>query len=87
MFTIPVRQNFVTSILKPDEVATAIGVSNFSRMSLRTLAPTLAGYMFEAINMSVPFLTGAIFLIFNGLLFKSFFLSYSKKQVEKHTIN
>jgi hypothetical protein len=49
-------------------------------MSLRTLAPTLAGYMLETINMSVPFLTGAIFLIFNGLLYKSFFLSHNKKQ-------
>ena len=87
MFAIPVRQYFVTSILKPDEVATAIGVSNFSRMSIRTLAPTLTGYMFEAVSMSVPFLTGAIFLIFNGLLFKSFFLSHSKRQVEQHTIN
>jgi MFS family permease len=73
MFTMPIRQSFATGIVEKDETATAIGVSNFARMSLRTVAPTMAGYMFEAVSLSMPFLTGALLLAINGLLYRAFF--------------
>jgi DHA1 family multidrug resistance protein-like MFS transporter len=73
MFTMPIRQSFATGLVNPEETATAIGVSNFARMSLRTVAPTVAGYMFETMSYSMPFITGATFLIANGLLFRAFF--------------
>ena len=71
-FTMPIRQTIATGLFSPEETATAIGVSNFARMSLRTLAPTAAGYMFEAISISMPFLTGAVLIVANGLLYKFF---------------
>ena len=71
-FTMPIRQTIATGIVNPEEIATAIGVSNFARMSLRTIAPIAAGYMFEAMSLSMPFLTGAVLLIANGLLYKTF---------------
>ncbi len=71
-FTMPIRQTIATGIVSPEEIATAIGVSNFARMSLRTIAPIAAGYMFEAMSLSMPFLTGAVLLIANGLLYKTF---------------
>jgi MFS family permease len=74
MFTMPIRQSFAIGLVNPEETATAIGVSNFARMSLRTVAPTVAGYMFETISFSMPFITGATLLIVNGLLFRAFFL-------------
>jgi MFS family permease len=73
MFTMPIRQSFATGLVNPEETATAIGVSNFARMSLRTVAPTVAGYMFETMSLSMPFITGATLLIANGLLFRAFF--------------
>ena len=73
MFTMPIRQSFATGLVNPEETATAIGVSNFARMSLRTVAPTVAGYMFETVSYSMPFVTGATLLIANGLLFRAFF--------------
>jgi MFS family permease len=73
MFTMPIRQSFATGIVDPDETATAIGVSSFARMSLRSVAPTIAGYMFEAISLSMPFMVGAALFIANGLLYKAFF--------------
>lgn len=73
MFTMPIRQTFATTIVDPDETATAIGISSFARMSLRSVAPTLAGYMFEEISLSLPFMIGAGFLVANGLLYKIFF--------------
>jgi len=75
MFSMPIRQSFATGIVDPSEIATAIGVSNSVRMGLRTVAPTLAGYMFENMSLTMPFLTGAVLLIANGLLFRVFFKS------------
>lgn len=75
MFTMPIRQSFATGIVDPEETATAIGVSSFARMGLRTIAPTVAGYMFETISLSMPFITGAALLVANGLLFRTFFQS------------
>ncbi|MDP6458607.1 MAG: MFS transporter [Candidatus Bathyarchaeota archaeon] len=73
MFTMPIRQTFATTLVPPDEIATAIGVSSFARMTMRSVAPTIAGYMFEAISLSLPFMIGAGFLVANGLLYKVFF--------------
>jgi MFS family permease len=73
MFTMPIRQSLATDLVDPDETATVIGVSSFARMSLRTLAPTVAAYMFEAISLSAPFITGSALLTLNGVLFKLFF--------------
>ncbi len=73
MFTMPVRQSFAAGLVEPRETATAIGISNFARMSVRTVAPTVAGYMFETISLTLPFFTGASLLAANGILFKVFF--------------
>ena len=73
LFSMPIRQVFATGIVRPDETATAIGISNFARMGLRTVAPTAAGYMFEAVSLSSPFIAGAAFLVANALLYRSFF--------------
>ncbi len=73
LFSMPIRQSFATGIVDPDEIATAIGVSNSVRMGLRTVAPTIAGYMFENISLTLPFFSGASLLIVNGVLFRTFF--------------
>jgi len=73
MFSMPIRQSFAASIVDPRETATALGISNFARMSVRTIAPTVAGYMFETISLTLPFVTGASLLAANGLLFRAFF--------------
>ena len=73
LFTMPIRQTFASGMVSPEETATAIGISNSARMGVRTLAPTLAGYMFESISMTLPFFTGAILMAVNGGLFWTFF--------------
>lgn len=79
MFTMPIRQSFATGLVNPRDTATAIGISNFARMSLRTVAPTVAGYMFEAISLSTPFISGAIFMIINGILYRAWFQPRTEK--------
>ena len=73
MFSIPIRQSFATGIADARDVVIAVGTSNFTRMGLRTVAPTVAGYMFEAISPSLPFLSRAVFVAANGLLYKVWF--------------
>ncbi len=72
-FTMPIRQTFATGIVDQEEIATAIGISSFSRMSLRVLAPPIVGYLFRYVSLSLPFMIGAGFLMVNGLLYKVFF--------------
>ena len=73
MFTMPIRQSFATRIVDSDEAATAIGISNFARMGVRSVAPTLAGYMFEVVNLSMPFLLGSSLIFLNGVLYYACF--------------
>jgi len=73
MFSMPIRQNFASGMVDPDETATAIGISNSARMGVRSVAPTLAGYMFESISLSLPFHIGAALLAINGGLYWAFF--------------
>ena len=73
MFTMPIRQSFATGIVASRDVAKVIGISNFARMGLRTVAPTVAGYMFEAISPAMPFLSSALFVVANGLLYRTWF--------------
>jgi hypothetical protein len=73
MFSMPIRQTLATSIVREDEIATTIGVSNFARMGVRTIAPTAAGYMFEAVSYTMPFLSGAFFVLANAAMYKIFF--------------
>ena len=73
MFTMPIRQTFASGMVDPEETATAIGVSNFARMGVRSAAPTLAGYMFDTVSLSMPFFTGAALMAVNGVLYWMFF--------------
>lgn len=75
LFTMPIRQTFASGMVSPEETATAIGISNSARMGVRTIAPTLAGYMFESISLTLPFYSGAVMMAINGWLFWVFFRS------------
>jgi MFS family permease len=75
LFTMPIRQTFASEMVSPEETATAIGISNSARMGVRTLAPTLAGYMFETVSLTLPFYTGACLMALNGWFFWTFFRS------------
>ena len=73
LFAMPIRQTFASSMVSPEETATAIGISNSARMGVRTIAPTLAGYMFESISLTLPFCSGAFMMAINGGLFWAYF--------------
>lgn len=81
MFTMPIRQSFATGLVDPDETATAIGISNFARMGVRSIAPTLAGYMFEVVSLSAPFFTGAVLMFLNGFLYYYYFPKGNREDI------
>jgi hypothetical protein len=47
-------------------------------MTIRSIAPTVAGYMFEALSLSLPFLSGAGLLAANAMLYRIFFQPKNK---------
>ena len=73
LFTVPIRQSFITLIVDPSESASAVGISNMARMGVRSIAPALTGYIFESISLNVPFFLGGILIGVNALLYKFFF--------------
>ena len=77
MLTMPVRQSFITLMADPSESASVIGISNLARMSVRSVAPTLTGYMFESLSLNAPFFLSGGLIALNALLYRLFF---GKKQ-------
>jgi MFS family permease len=73
LFSMPIRQTFASGMVDPEETATAIGISNSARMGAQTVAPSLAGYMFETVSLTLPFFSGALLMALNGLLYWHFF--------------
>jgi len=78
LFSMPVRQSFITLIVDPSESASAVGISNLARMSVRSLAPPLAGYLFENISLSLPFYLGGFLVGLNAMLYQVFFGNSSR---------
>lgn len=82
LFTMPIRQTFASSIVEPEETATAIGISSFTRMGMQTAAPALAGYMFEALSLTAPFTVGSVLMAVNGGLYWLYYERASVKHQE-----
>jgi len=69
MFTMPVRQSFIISIVEPSERSSAVGISNLSRMAVRSFGPATGGYIMQSISMSLPFFIGSGVVALNGVLY------------------
>ena len=75
-FSMPLRQAFATDIVEPSKVGMMIGVSGSARAFSQSIAPTLAGYMFESASLLFPLLSGALLLALNGIQYR---VIYKKK--------
>jgi len=72
-FAMPMRQSFATEIVEPSQIGALVGVSNFTRSFIQSLAPTIAGYLYEFVSLSIPFFSGAIILAVNGVQYHVFY--------------
>jgi len=71
--TMPLRQSFIVSIVDPSERASAVGISNLSRMTFRSFAPAIGGYIMQSLSMSLPFVIGSAMIALNGASYRFFF--------------
>ena len=72
-FAMPMRQAFSVGIVEPHQTGTLLGISNAARSFVQSLAPTIAGYLFEAASLSLPLFSGAILLALNGVQYHLFY--------------
>jgi len=72
-FGMPVRQSFATEIVSSARTGTMIGVSNSARSFLQSVAPTIAGYLYESVSLTIPLFSGAALLAANGVQYPLFF--------------
>jgi len=73
MITMPLRQSFIVSIVDPSERASAVGFSNLARMTFRSIAPAIGGYVMQSLSMSLPFMIGAAVVVLDGASYRIFF--------------
>ncbi len=72
-FSIPMRQSFAAGIVKPSRTGAIIGISGFARSSIRSIAPTITGYLFQFASLTTPLLFGSVLMGVNGLLYHAFY--------------
>jgi len=72
-FAMPMRQAFSTGLVEPHQTGTFLGTSNSARSFVQSLAPTIAGYLFEFGSLSLPLFSGAILLAVNGVQYHIFY--------------
>ncbi len=72
-FAMPMRQAFSTGLVGPHQTGTLLGISNAARSFVQSLAPTIAGYLFEAASLTLPLFSGAFLLALNGVQYHLFY--------------
>jgi MFS family permease len=72
-FSMPVRQAFATEIVTPAKTGMMIGVSTSARSLLQSIAPTIAGYLYESVSLTIPLFSGAALLATNGVQYPLFY--------------
>jgi MFS family permease len=70
---VPTRQSYVVAVVRPEERATATGLTNLVRLAMWALGPSLGGWAMQAFGLAAPLLAGAgIKIAYDLLLFASF---------------
>lgn len=72
-FAMPMRQAFSTGLVESHQTGTLLGISNAARSFVQSLAPTIAGYLFEAASLTLPLFSGAFLLAVNGVQYHLFY--------------
>ena len=72
-FAMPMRQAFSTELVKSHQTGTVLGISNSTRAFFQSLAPAIAGYLFEFASLSLPLFSGAALLAINGVQYHIFY--------------
>ena len=76
---VPTRQSYTMAVVDPGERSAAGGVTGVARSAGAALAPALAGKLISASMLNAPFfIAGALKIVYDLLLYRSFSASQSK---------
>ncbi|MGH7908051.1 MAG: MFS transporter [Candidatus Binataceae bacterium] len=71
--SLPVRQSYIMGIIRPEERASAAGLSNLPSQASSAVSPYFAGYFMQNIALSLPLEVAAILMGVNTALYYFFF--------------
>lgn len=72
---LPLRQSYVMGVVSPEERGRVGALSSLPSQASSALSPTLAGYLFDHVAITLPFELGALLQGLNAALFFLFFRS------------
>lgn len=79
---LPLRQSFVLAAADPGELASVAALSNVPGQLASAGAPVAAGYVFEELSLTLPFVIAAALQSLNALLYWAFFRSVRPPEEE-----
>ncbi len=82
---LPLRQSYVLGVVLPEERGTVAALSNLPSQVTSAASPTLAGYLFDHVALSLPFEIGAILQGLNTLIFYLFFRKLPPPEEQRET--
>jgi MFS family permease len=81
---VPARQAYTMSVVNPEERTAASGITNVARSSSRSLSPSIEGYFFQFVSLTIPFLiSGLIYTASDIVLYFTFRRVKEKKEEEQ----
>jgi MFS family permease len=78
---VPARQSYTIAVVDPDERSAAAGVTGVARTAGASISPALAGLVMSSAAGSIFVISGALKLVYDGLLYRMF--SHLKAPEEK----
>ena len=73
---LPLRQSYVQDLAHPDERASLAALSTLPAQATQAGSQVLAGYLFDAVALALPFEVASVFQCVNGLLYGLLFGRY-----------
>ncbi len=73
------RQSFVMGAAPESERASVAALSNVPSQVLSAGAPTLSGYLFESVSLSLPFELAGVLQLVNAALFHHYFADHDRR--------
>lgn len=70
---LPLRQSYVLAMADPEERAAVGALSNLPSQAANAIAPIFAGYLFDEVSLSLPFLVAAVLQVVNAGFYWGFF--------------
>ncbi len=73
---LPLRQSYVIGMAGVEEQARVAALSNMPSQVVMALSPTLTGYLFESVSLSLPFEIGGVIQTVSAIFYYAFFHKY-----------